>query len=128
MLDPDDRALWDDPRVVHLSNEVARHAVDHATAELHSAIADRDLQLAAQRRLIRWLSLTYGENLPIFHGPARAELTQTYLDALAEDDGDPAFFVAAQTATARPEPAPPVDWGDVAVELVELDDRGNTAR
>lgn len=82
--------------------------------------------LAAYRRLIRWLSLAYGENIPIFHGPDRASLEDCYTEALAEDDGDVAFYVAGQTAVSRPEPAPPQDWGAVAVETVTVDERGNT--
>ena len=83
-------------------------------------------QAREYRRLIRWLSLTYGTNLPIFHGPDKQALIDTYCQALDEDDGDPAFWYAAKVATSRPEPSPPEDWGDTPVERVVIDNRGNT--
>ncbi len=67
-------------------------------------VNDLTTDVIRARRLIRWLSLTYGENVPVFHGQYREELSETYLTALDQDDGDPAFAYAAEVAMSRPDP------------------------
>lgn len=83
-------------------------------------------QVRRLTRLIRWLSLTYGTNVPIFHGEGKDELTATYLAAVAVVDDDVAFAVATDWANSRPTPSAPVDWGDQPAEHVLIDHKGNT--
>ncbi len=94
--------------------------------DLFLLYAKSELQCTNLRRLVRWLSLPYGENTPIFHGPDREALEATYRDAVTEDDGDPAYWAAAQQFLQRPPPGPPEDWGDIEVETISIDGNGNT--
>lgn len=95
-------------------------------------------EVTRYRRLIRWLSLPYGRNLPIFHGPDATALADTYQDALAEDDGDPAYWVATQAALETADPDGPhgtprglgargITDGSEVTSWVTLDDNGNTS-
>jgi hypothetical protein len=101
-------------------------------------IVHLEAEAAVYRRLVRWLSLTYGTNLPKFHGAHKAELEGAYIAALFEDDGDQSFAYQADQATAKPDPEGPfatppgmganaIDDLDQVGEMVELDERGNTA-
>lgn len=71
---------------------------------LLTSVVQGESREQAMRRLIRWLSLPYGDNLPIFHGVDNDALRQTYIEALAEDDGDQGFAYAAEVAMSRPDP------------------------
>ena len=79
-------------------------------------------------RLIRWLSLPYGTNVPIFHGEHSDELRATYLSVICGAFNDPALVTAAGEWASRPEPGEPIDWGDAPAELVDIDEHGNTVR
>ena len=75
--------------------------------------------------LVRWLALTYGDNLPIFHGAHKDELRATYLAAVVDAEN---YRPTGHWSTTRPEPAAPMDWGDIEAEHITVDDRGNTVR
>lgn len=65
-----------------------------------TTITQQNEQLIRQRRLVRWLSLPYGTNLPVFHGQYKEELADDYQDALSQDDGDQAFAYQAEQLTS----------------------------
>ena len=86
------------------------------------------VEVASLQRLVRWLAIPYGTNMPGFHGEHKGELQDAYLAALRVSDPDLALEVARSWVIARPEPSPDVDLGDQYVEMVRLDEHGNTVQ
>jgi hypothetical protein len=118
-------------------NEVAMTrltATDSVTISfLSQRVIDQERDLAEHRRLIRWLSLPYGDNVPIFHAAdpsTKRNLEATYREALEEDDGDADFWQAAENVHTRQRPtehfAHPAASETPADEYVQIDDKGNT--